>query len=247
MPQHDPVVNPSVHYLGVEGETTLWGDHSQCEAQWRRIQSERSDEYGPLGAYNFGGCNSHGIRMVGRGWDMDSAANGGENGIWYNAGSRALCILVGTEDVITPQCQEMIRVFANEAVDEHGMQWPLRGHSEFVATSCPGDHLRAVITNINADPAPVPAPPDDLSFLNLLLEDDMYSVVSGSTPNTPIFQVWFRPNDGLVVKREIPATAGPLVVRDLTMGVAKAASVDGSNFKPFVVNQEVFDHIPKVS
>lgn len=158
MPAHDPVVNPSVHYLGVVGTTTIWRDHALCEDQWERIKLERSSEYGTDGAYNFGGCNSHGIRMEGRGWNRDSAANGGEDGVWYNAGSRALCILVGTDDIITEQCQEMIRVFANEAVDQHGMQWPLRGHSEFVATSCPGDNLRAVIANINVNPNPAPEP-----------------------------------------------------------------------------------------
>lgn len=151
MPQHDPVVNPSLHYLGVEGATTRQ-NHEDCVAQNARIKAERSDEYGPDGAYNHQMCNSHGVRFDGRGWDRDGAANGGENGIWYNAGSRSLCVLVGTDDVITDVCKAGIRAWANEAISR-GMQWPLRGHSEFVATSCPGDHLRVVVQEVNANPA----------------------------------------------------------------------------------------------
>jgi hypothetical protein len=143
------MANPSVHYLGVEGATTIWRDHSWCVAQWERIKSERSSEYGADGAYNFGACNSHGIRMEGRGWNRDSAANGTQNGINYNPGSRALCVLVGTEDEITDVCKQAVNAFAHEAVEEHGMSWPLRPHSSYVATSCPGDNLRTVIEQVN--------------------------------------------------------------------------------------------------
>ncbi len=175
---HDPVVNPSIHYLGVEGATTLQ-DHDACVAQNARIMAERSDIYGDQGAYNFQMCNSHGIRFEGRGWGRDSAANGiGDyNGVNYNVGSRAMCVLVGTDDEITDVCEAGIRAFANEAVAEHGMQWPLRGHSEFVATSCPGDHLRVVVADVNNHhdkPAPAPTPP--------LEAPDMYVI---SDPKNP--------------------------------------------------------------
>lgn len=168
---HDPVVNPSIHYVGVEGAIALQ-DHAQCVAQNARIMSERSDIYGDQGAYNFQLCNTHGIRFEGRGWGRDSAANGiGDyNGVNYNVGSRAMCVLVGTDDEITAVCQAGIRAFANEAVNEHGMQWPLRGHSEFVATSCPGDHLRVVVADVNTHhDVPAPPPPiqglDNMDFL----------------------------------------------------------------------------------
>jgi hypothetical protein len=143
------VANPSVHYLGVEGSTTIWRDHSWCVAQWERIKSERSDEYGDDGAYSHSLCNSHGIRMEGRGWNRDSAANGyDDDPEQENLGSRALCVLVGTEDVITGVCKQGIAVWTEEAY-QHGLVPPLRPHSSYVATSCPGDHLRTVIEQIN--------------------------------------------------------------------------------------------------
>jgi len=173
MPAHDPVVNPSIHYLGVEGSTSQQ-DHAQCIAQNARIMAERSDTYGDEGAYNFQLCNSHGIRFEGRGWGRDSAANGiGDyDGVDYNVGSRAMCVLVGTDDEITDAAIAGIRAFANEAVHDHGMQRPLRGHSEFVATSCPGDHLRSVIDVVNAHhdaPAPAPAPTGGHDNMDMLV------------------------------------------------------------------------------
>jgi hypothetical protein len=141
------MVSPAIHYLGVIGRAAN-EDHSKCAAQWERIKAERASEYGPDGAYNFGAC-IHGERFIGRGWNRDSAANGQQNGVNYNPGSRALCALVGTDDVITRELQEAVREFAEEAF-ARGFPPPLKGHSDFVATGCPGNAMRAVIDMFNA-------------------------------------------------------------------------------------------------
>lgn len=140
--------NPSVHYID-SGKIAPTGDHSNCIRFWANIKSQHAAVYGPQSAYNFAACNEHGIRMEGRGWDRDSAANGQQDGVDYNPGSRAIVMLVGGEDILTPQLQNCVNDFANEAY-ARGMVRPLKAHSDFVATSCCGDNGRALVARINA-------------------------------------------------------------------------------------------------
>lgn len=142
------MANPSVHYIGADVGTL--NDHNRCIALWEGIKRQHLQEYGPNTAYNFSICNDHALFFVGRGWDRDSAANGVDDDPEIeNLGSRALLVMVGPNDEITLQCQNGIRAWANDAVDNHGMSWPLRGHKTYVATSCPGDKLMEVIREIN--------------------------------------------------------------------------------------------------
>jgi len=178
------MANPSVHYLGVVG-TAGNADHARCAAQWERIKSERSNEYGPDGAYNFGAC-IHGERFIGRGWDRDSAANGVQDGINYNPGSRAICALVGTDDAITPELERAIADFATEAVEQHGLDWPLRPHSSYVATACPGDGLRDFIDRFNSGarpsvdaPAPTPKGKTMYCAVEMIWNEKSQPVASG--------------------------------------------------------------------
>lgn len=157
------MANPSVHYIGANvGELR---DHARCEALWAGIVRQHKDEYGDRTAYNHAVCNDHGRFFVGRGWGQDSAANGVDDDPEIeNLDSRALLVMVGPDDEITDACVSAIRKWANEAVDDHGMDWPLRGHKTYVATSCPGDRLMAVIAEINAnhdEPKPPKKKDDD--------------------------------------------------------------------------------------
>ncbi len=138
------MANPSVHYVGSNIGTLH--NHEACERVWNGIVRQHTGEYRPPPAYNFGVCNDHGQFFVGRGWGMDSAANGPGG----NQGSRALCVLVGPDDPISNVCAQAVNRWAHEAVEQHGLSWPLRPHSSYVATSCPGDRLREVISEINS-------------------------------------------------------------------------------------------------
>jgi hypothetical protein len=141
------VANPSVHYIGSNVGTLR--DHSRCQAVWDGIVRGHSG-YNPPPAYNFGVCNDHAQFFEGRGWNMDSAANGvDEDPEIENLGSRALLVLVGPDDQISDQCKRAVAGWAESAVFDHGMSWPLRPHSNYVATSCPGDNLRQLVNEIN--------------------------------------------------------------------------------------------------
>lgn len=143
------MANPSLHYIG--GNTGSLKHHEQCESVWYGIIRGHSGTYKPPPAYNFGVCNAHGIMFEGRGWGMDSAANGVDDDPEIeNKDSRALLCLVGPDDEITDTCKRAIGRWAEDAVENHGMSWPLRPHSDYVSTSCPGDTLRTVIDEINA-------------------------------------------------------------------------------------------------
>jgi hypothetical protein len=144
-----PTNNPSLHYID-GGHCAPTGGHENCERFWAGIKAQHSATYGDESAYNFAICNAHGIRMEGRGWDRSSAANGQENGVDYNPGSRALVMLVCGDDDLTPQLKAGVNAFAHEAVEQHGMEWPLKAHSDFVATTCCGDHGRALVAEVNA-------------------------------------------------------------------------------------------------
>ena len=143
------MANPSVHYIGSNVGTL--NNHATCTGVWNGIVRQHQGNYRPSPAYNFGVCNDHGEFFVGRGWGMDSAANGVDDDPENeNLGSRALLVLVGPDDEITNTCKKAISKWANEAVNDHGMSWPLRPHSNYVSTQCPGDNLRQVVYDINA-------------------------------------------------------------------------------------------------
>lgn len=143
------MANPSLHYIG--SNTGSLRDHTACTSVWNGIIRQHTGTYRPSPAYNFGVCNAHGLMFEGRGWGMDSAANGVDDDPEVeNLGSRALLCLVGPDDHITDTCKRAIGRWAEDAVVNHGMSWPLRPHSNYVSTQCPGDNLREVIEEINA-------------------------------------------------------------------------------------------------
>lgn len=173
------MANPSLHYIG-SGRIAPTGDHVNCERFWQnQIAYHAANGYGDESAYNFSGCNEHGIRMEGRGWGRDSAANGVDDDPEIeNLGSRALVMLIGSDDVITAQLERCVREFTEEAY-LRGMSRPLRPHSDYVSTSCCGDNGRALVDRINAGAA-APA-----------LEAPMYDYFATSPWDPTQTQVWW--------------------------------------------------------
>ncbi len=62
----------ALHYAVIPAET----DHANCQMRWDQvIAMHRAQGYKPPPAYNWGVC-VHGFRFEGRGWNMQSAAQG---------------------------------------------------------------------------------------------------------------------------------------------------------------------------
>ena len=98
-------------------------------------------------AYNHVFCR-HGYVFVGRGFGARSAANGTNEA---NDHYFAICFLgddsVGRADV-TPEARRVLRQLIAEYRRRYPKAREVRPHSYFVATQCPGNELRALISGL---------------------------------------------------------------------------------------------------
>jgi hypothetical protein len=133
----------AVHYSGMNADEQ--GLHANCAARVRGMQRFHMEEKGWLDvAYNHVFCR-HGLVFVGRGFGARSAANGTAES---NDGYHAVCFLgddsAGRADV-TPDAGGAL----TQLIAEYRRRYPaareIRPHSDFFATECPGDELRALI------------------------------------------------------------------------------------------------------
>jgi hypothetical protein len=120
--------------------------HRNCAARVQAMQRYHIENKGWLDvAYNHVFCG-HGYVFVGRGFGVRSGANGTKEA---NDKYFALCFLgddsAGRADV-TPEA----RLALTQLIAEYRRRYPgsqeVRPHSHFVATQCPGDELRALIS-----------------------------------------------------------------------------------------------------
>lgn len=148
-----------VHYSAMDADER--DDHAECAGRVRGIQRYHmtSDQLTPGGAsdiaYNWLVCR-HGYVFKGRGFAVRSAATGPANGFTV-----AVCFLgndsAGRADV-TPLARRALRdllVFVDRnAPNLEGV----RGHRDFMSTSCPGDELygfvRVLDVGVRKEPRP---------------------------------------------------------------------------------------------
>jgi len=119
--------------------------HVNCPARILAAQRYHMEEKGWLDiAYNHLFCR-HGFVFVGRGFGVRSAANGTTEA---NDSYFAVCFLgddsVGRADV-TPEARRALQQLIREYRRRYAAAREVRPHSDFYATACPGDELRALI------------------------------------------------------------------------------------------------------
>lgn len=110
------------------------------------MQRYHMEELGWLDiAYNHILCR-HGFVFIGRGFGARSAANGTKDA---NDGYFAVCFLgddtAGRADV-TLEARAALEALIAEYRRRYPKARAVRPHSDFVATECPGDELRALIS-----------------------------------------------------------------------------------------------------
>ena len=148
--------------------TPARSDHAQCDADWAGVIAQHAGQgYKPSPAYNWGACQ-HGIRFEGRGWGIRSAANGTAEA---NRDYWAIVALIAPGDAPSPELLDALAALIDEAPDLESRT--VRPHSDFYATACCGDELRAWIASGAESPAAPPAP--------IPTEDDMGRLVHDST------------------------------------------------------------------
>ncbi|MCR4340092.1 MAG: N-acetylmuramoyl-L-alanine amidase [Gemmatimonadaceae bacterium] len=126
-----------VHYSAMDADEQV--SHVNCPGRVRGIQNYHMDSHGWADvAYNWVVCK-HGYIFRGRGWRVRSAATGPANGF-----SVAVCFLgddTRGRDDATAAGREAIRS-VHRFVGAHAPNLEgVRGHRDFMATSCPGDEL----------------------------------------------------------------------------------------------------------
>jgi hypothetical protein len=134
----------AVHYSGMNADEQRL--HRNCSARVRAMQRYHMEAKSWLDvAYSHVLCG-HGYVFVGRGFATRSAANGTKEA---NDRYFAVCFLgddsVGRSDVMPAARRALLQL-----IGEYRQRYPgareVRPHSDFVATACPGDELRALIS-----------------------------------------------------------------------------------------------------
>lgn len=131
----------AVHYTASAADMGV--DHDRCAERVRATQDFHLDgrRWADV-AYNWLVCR-HGYAFEGRGWGLRSAAQGTDAGNdHYHAVAFLGADRDGRDDVLPAGRRAFADVVA-EARRRWPQAWEVRPHSDFRATACPGDELRA--------------------------------------------------------------------------------------------------------
>lgn len=117
--------------------------HSACRDYWQRVRRDHMDKSDPKHGwldigYSYGVC-AHGIVFEGRGFGRQQAAQPGGNSTWTSA-----TLMLGDGEAPTKMQLEATREL-RAYLRGKGLAAAVRGHRDFVSTSCPGSALYALV------------------------------------------------------------------------------------------------------
>lgn len=138
-----------IHYDG-SNQGLAGKPHSACRSYWKSTRSFHvgsSRGWADIG-YSFGVC-PHGIVMEGRGARRAQAAQPGGNTTWTSC-----TLMTGPSEEPTPAQIEGVRQLRAWLRKTYGMGAAVRGHRNFISTSCPGDRAYALVTDGTFTKAP---------------------------------------------------------------------------------------------
>jgi hypothetical protein len=166
-----------IHYDG-SNQGLAGKSHSACRTYWkntRRFHMGPSRGWADLG-YSFGVC-THGIVMEGRGARRAQAAQPGGNTTWTSC-----TLMTGPSEDPTPAQIEGVRQLRAWLRKTYGMGAAVRGHRNFISTSCPGDRAYKLVTNGTFTKAPgsggVPSTSEENPLIGLKEGDEGEGVVA---------------------------------------------------------------------
>lgn len=114
--------------------------HSACRAYWvstRKFHMGPERRWNDIG-YSYGVC-PHGIVMEGRGLNRVQAAQPGGNSTWYSC-----TFMSGPDDLVTLAQKEAFRLLRAWLMGK-GVAGAVKGHRDFVSTSCPGEDIYRMV------------------------------------------------------------------------------------------------------
>lgn len=128
-----------IHYDG-SNQGLAAKPHTACIAYWkntRKFHMGAARGWADIG-YSFGAC-PHGSVFEGRGLGREQAAQPGGNTTWYS-----VTLMSGPGEDPTPAQVDAVRQLRAWLMAK-GVGGGVRGHRDFVSTSCPGDRLYGLI------------------------------------------------------------------------------------------------------
>lgn len=163
----NPTSGLVIHYdssnLGLAGKP-----HSACVTYWKNTRSfhVNGNGWADIG-YSFF-CCPHSYILEGRGIRKTQAAQPGGNTTYYS------CTLAGgpSEDPTSAQI-DAVRRLRKWLMDDYGVAGTVKGHRDFISTSCPGDKAYALVKNGTFGKAPGDATGG--------MEDDMVGLREGDS------------------------------------------------------------------
>ncbi|WP_289007865.1 peptidoglycan recognition family protein [uncultured Thermomonospora sp.] len=129
-----------VHYDGSD-QGLAGKSHQACRQYWKNTRKFHMNSRGWADiAYAFAVC-PHGIVMEGRGWQRQQAAQPGGNSTWTS-----VTFMSGPSEAPT---RAQINAFKQLRawLRGKGLGAGIRGHRDFISTSCPGEKLYALVKN----------------------------------------------------------------------------------------------------
>ncbi|WP_017585471.1 peptidoglycan recognition protein family protein [Nocardiopsis ganjiahuensis] len=130
-----------IHY---NGDATNLTSHAGCVSYWKGVRNSHVNGNGwaDLG-YSFG-ISVDGHIFEGRGLTRYQAAQGttAGNRDWYS-----VSLMIGGSERPTAAQIEGVRRLRAWLMAEHGVSGTVRGHRDFISTSCPGSPLYALVTD----------------------------------------------------------------------------------------------------
>lgn len=138
-----------IHYDG-SNQNLAGKSHTACRDYWKRTRSFHvgpSRRWADIG-YSFGVC-PHGIVLEGRGARRAQAAQPGGNTTWTS-----VTLMGGPSDDVTSAQIEGVRELRAWLRKNHGLGAGVRGHRDFLSTSCPGSKAYALVKNGTFGKAP---------------------------------------------------------------------------------------------
>ncbi|WP_236574620.1 peptidoglycan recognition family protein [Nocardiopsis sp. FR26] len=144
----DPTSGLVVHY---NGPATNLSSHAGCVAYWKGVRDQHvnGNQWADIG-YSFG-VDVCGHIFEGRGLRKYQAAQGTSSG---NANWYSVSLMIGGSEQPTAAQIEGVRRLRAWLMGAYGAAGTVRGHRDFVSTSCPGAPLYAMVTDGTFTQAP---------------------------------------------------------------------------------------------
>jgi len=229
-----------IHYDG-SNQGLAGKSHSSCVSYWK---STRNFHVGPSRGwadigYSFGAC-PHGYVLEGRGLNRVQAAQPGGNDTWYS-----VTLMGGPGEDPTPAQITAVRQLRAWLMGK-GVAGAVRGHRDFIPTSCPGDRLYKLVKDGTfSKPASAAVEEDDMQVTDPVPVGETYAS-QYNHKQYPASYLWVM-GAAEAKRARIAAEANGAAVAELSRTVAALAADRGQEVDADALIERIEAAIERVS